>query len=104
MQRFAARQPAMPSVSGAAQRNGLFPGAASALRPIAASEEVPSTLRLEDRMTPYPATRYRPYLSNPAAGPSASAWVQIDLGSAASIDALRFYPNFDDARKSIGFP
>jgi uncharacterized protein len=83
---------------------GIITGAAIALRPIAISGEVPSTLRLEDRMTPYPATRYRPYVSNRAAGPSASAWVQIDLGSAASIDALRFYPNFDDARKSIGFP
>lgn len=83
---------------------GIITGAAIALRPIAWSDERPSTLRLEDRMTPYPATWYRPYVSRPAAGPSASAWVQIDLGSAVQIDGVRLYPNFDDARKSLGFP
>ena len=83
---------------------GIIAGAASALRPLAWSDEPPSTSRLEDRMTPYPATWYRPYLSRPAAGASSSAWVQIDLGSAIQIDALRLYPNFDDARKSLGFP
>jgi uncharacterized protein len=83
---------------------GIITGAAIALRPLAWSDEPPSTLRLEDRMTPYPATWYRPYVSRPAAGASSSAWVQIDLGSAVQIDALRLYPNFDDARKSLGFP
>jgi DUF1680 family protein len=83
---------------------GIITGTAIALRPLAWSAEPPSTLHLEDRMTPYPATWYRPYVSRPAAGPSSSAWVQIDLGSAVQIDALRLYPNFDDARKSLGFP
>ena len=83
---------------------GVITGAAIALRPLAWSDEPPSTLRLEDRMTPYPATWYRPYVSRPATGASSSAWVQIDLGAAVRIDALRLYPNFDDARKSLGFP
>jgi uncharacterized protein len=83
---------------------GVITGAAIALRSVAWSDEPPSTLRLEDRMTPYPATWYRPYVSRPAASASSSAWVQIDLGSAVQIDALRLYPNFDDARKSLGFP
>ncbi|MBS1801895.1 MAG: glycoside hydrolase family 127 protein [Acidobacteria bacterium] len=83
---------------------GIFTGAAIALKPIARAEESRSTLRLEDRMTPYPATWYRPYVSRPAASASSSAWVQIDLGSALKVEALRIYPNFDDARKSIGFP
>src|ERR1700677_5369044 len=83
---------------------GIITGAAIALRPLVWSEEPPSTLRLEDRMTPYPATWYRPYVSRPATDASSSAWVQIDLGSAIQIDALRLYPNFDDARKSLGFP
>ena len=83
---------------------GIMTGAGVALRPLAWSDEPPSTLRLEDRMTPYPATWYRPYVSRPAAGASSSVWVQIDLGSAVQIDALRLYPNFDDARKSLGFP
>ena len=83
---------------------GIMTGAAIALKPIAAADEPRSTVRLEDRMTPYPATWYRPYVSHPAAGASTPAWVQIDLGSALKVDALRIYPNFDDARKSVGFP
>jgi DUF1680 family protein len=83
---------------------GIIAGAAIALKPLAWSDEPRSTLRLEDRMTPYLATWYRPYLSRPAASASSSAWVQIDLGSAIQIDGLRLYPNFDDARKSLGFP
>jgi DUF1680 family protein len=83
---------------------GIIAGATIALGPFARSDEPSSTLRLEDRMTPYPATWYRPYVSRPAAGASSAAWVQIDLGSAIQIDALRLYPNFDDARASIGFP
>ena len=83
---------------------GAIAGAAIALRPRAWSDEAPSALRLEDRMTPYPATWYRPYVSRPAASASSSAWVQIDLGSAVQIEALRLYPNFDDARISLGFP
>jgi len=83
---------------------GVIAGAAIALRPRAWSDEPPSTLRIEDRMTPYPATWYRPYVSKPAASASSSAWVQIDLGSAVQIEAFRLYPNFDDARRSLGFP
>jgi uncharacterized protein len=83
---------------------GMITGVAIALKPIARADEPRSMLRLEDRMTPFPATWYRPYVSHPAAGASSSAWVQIDLGSALKIDAVRIYPNFDDARKSIGFP
>ncbi|MGA2170063.1 MAG: hypothetical protein ABSG62_17820, partial [Terracidiphilus sp.] len=83
---------------------GVIAGAAVALRRRAWSDEVPSSLRLEDRMTPYPATWYRPYVSMPAASASSSAWVQIDLGTAVQIEALRLYPNFDDARRSLGFP
>jgi hypothetical protein len=83
---------------------GIITGAAVALRPLAWSAEPPATLRLEDRMTPYPATWYRPYVSRPAAGALSSAWVQIDLGAPFLIDALRLYPNFDGERKSPGFP
>ncbi len=83
---------------------GVITGAAIALRPLAWSDEPASTLRLEDRMTPYPATWYRPYVSRPAPGAPSSAWVQIDLGAAVRIDALRLYPNFDDARRSLRLP
>ena len=83
---------------------GVITGAAIALGPLAWSDEPPSTLRLEDRMTPYPATWYRAYVSKPAASASSSAWVQIDLGSPVVIEAVRLYPNFDDTRKSLGFP
>ena len=83
---------------------GVMTGAAIALGPLAWSDEPPSTLRLEERMTPYPATWYRAYVSKPAASTSSSAWVQIDLGSPVVIEGVRLYPNFDDTRKSLGFP
>jgi uncharacterized protein len=63
-----------------------------------------STLRIEGRMTPYPATWYRPYVSKPAAGRDSKVWVQIDLGSARAIEGLRLYPNFNGQLQSLGFP
>jgi DUF1680 family protein len=40
-----------------------------------------------------PATFYRPYVSKPARNASARAWVQIDLGSRQTLDAIRLYPS-----------
>lgn len=84
---------------------GALAGVALAARPlVAADQSVPSAVRLEDRMTPYPATWYRPYVSKPAAGPAAAAWVQIDLGTSQNIEGIRLYPNFDGEIRSAGFP
>ena len=41
------------------------------------------------------ATQYRPYRSKPAQSATAPTWVQFDLGSASTIEAIRLYPSFD---------
>ena len=78
-------------------------GAALAAGPLAlaAPEEA---VRLEGRMTPYPATKYRPYVSKKTQTPKAASWVQFDLGSAAAVEGLRLYPNFNLDIRSLGFP
>ena len=84
---------------------GVMAGAAAVTRPFSHAAGTPAgTLRLEDRMTPYPATWYRPYVSKPTPSASTAAWIQIDLGSPQALDALRLYPNFEYEPKSYGFP
>ena len=84
---------------------GMITGTLLLMRPMAWSDGLAaSALRLEDRMTPYPATWYRPYVSRPITTSASAAWIQIDLGSPERVESLRLYPNFDDARKSLGFP
>ncbi len=84
---------------------GTMAGLAITARPLAhATDAVPSEVHLEDRMTPYPATWYRPYVSKPAGSPASEAWIQIGLGSAERIDGVRLYPNFDGELHSLGFP
>ena len=59
------------------------------------------------RMAFSPATWVRPYVSRPAPVPDAVTWLQIDLGSARSIQALRLYPAFMPSSglgSSYGFP
>ncbi len=80
-------------------------GAALAARPLAqAVTPASGTLHLEDRMTPYPATWYRPYVSKSAPNSTTPAWIQFDLGSPQLVEAIRLYPNFDYEPKSFGFP
>lgn len=91
------------------RREVLITGAmagASALVAHTGAAEGPgaATLRDEGRMTPYPATWYRPYVSKPAEGPDAKAWVQIDAESPVRIEGLRLYPNFNGEQQSLGFP
>jgi hypothetical protein len=80
-------------------------GVALAFGPLpAANAAVSSAVRLEGRMTPFPATRYRAYVSKTARTPNASSWVQIDLGAATVVEAVRLYPNFQSDVRSLGFP
>jgi DUF1680 family protein len=78
-------------------------GAALAVGPLA--EAAPAEeVRLEGRMTPSPATKYRPYVSKRTQTAKATSWVQIDLGAAAAVEAVRLYPNFNLDIRSLGFP
>ena len=86
------------ALTGAALAVGPFAHADTATAPRA------SSVRLEDRMTPYPATRYRPYVSKTARAAKSPTWVQFDLGAAVAVEALRLYPNFDLSLRSFGFP
>lgn len=83
---------------------GAMAGVALATRPLAAAVSLTGTLRLEGRMTPYPATWYRPYVSKPAPSATTPAWIQFDLGTAQAVEGLRLYPNFEYEPKSYGFP
>jgi DUF1680 family protein len=83
-------------------------GAALAVGPFAQADTATasrsSSVRLEDRMTLYPATKYRPYVSKTARAAKTQTWVQFDLGTAVAVEALRLYPNFDLSLRSFGFP
>ena len=80
-------------------------GAALAAGPLAEAHAAPAgAVRLEGRMTPYPATKYRAYVSKPSRTASATSWVQFDLGSAAALEAIRLYPSFNLDIRSLGFP
>jgi len=84
-------------------------GAALAAGPLARGEAAGTNadlgaVRLEGRMTPYPATKYRAYVSKAARTAKATSWVQIDLGTAAAVEGVRLYPNFNLDIKSLGFP
>ncbi len=84
---------------------GALAGISLATRPLVhAAGSAAGALHLEDRMTPYPATWYRPYVSRPASGPIVPAWIQLDLGSPQAVEAIRLYPNFEYEPKSYGFP
>jgi hypothetical protein len=47
---------------------------------------VNGAVKLEGRMTPYPATKYRPYVSKLAHSAQAASWVQFDLGAATAVE------------------
>ena len=54
-----------------------------------------------------PATWYRPYVSKAVRDAAGSTWVQIDLGSPRTIEAIRLYPAFNLGQKHMagyGFP
>ena len=69
-----------------------------------AGDAASTAVKLEGRMTPSPATKYRPYVSKPAHTADAASWVQIDLGSAMALEGVRLYPNFNLDIRSLGFP
>src|SRR5450631_3592050 len=82
-------------------------GGALAASPLAKglpAEASQSAVKLEGRMTPYPATKYRPYVSKPTHTAQATSWVQFDLGTAAALEGVRLYPNFSMEIRSLGFP
>ncbi len=79
-------------------------GAAMALRPLAAAAASSSSVRLEGRMTPFPATKYRAYVSKTARTANATSWIQVDLGAATVVEGVRLYPNFNLDVRSLGFP
>ena len=49
--------------------------------------------QIDDWIAATPATRYRPYRSKPLDTADAVAWVQVDLGSRRSFNAIRLYPS-----------
>lgn len=59
------------------------------------------------RMAFSPATWYRPYVSRAVSDAAMPVWVQIDLGTARSVQAFRLYPAFHLGAKHMagyGFP
>lgn len=78
-------------------------GAALAVRPLAAETHAAS-LRIEDRMTPILATKYRAYVSRPVHSAEIPTWLQFDLGAALAVEGVRLYPNFFYEPPSLGFP
>ena len=77
-------------------------GAALAARPLSKAQAAPSntnpeapSVQLEGRMTVVMATNYRPYMSKPAQHATTPTWVQFDLGSASTIEAIRLYPGYN---------
>ena len=78
-------------------------GAALAVRPLSADTQ-DASVRIEDRMTPNPATKYHPYVSRPVQSADTSTWLQFDLGGALAIEGVRLYPNFSYGPPSFGFP
>ena len=80
-------------------------GAALAVGPVSDAHGSPaSAVQLEGRMTPFPATKYRPYESKPARAANTTTWVQLDLGTAATLQGVRLYPSFNLDIRSLGFP
>ncbi len=74
---------------------------AAAPEPLARFEE------MVGRMAWGAGTWYRPYVSKVAHDAATQTWIQIDLGSQRSIDAIRLYPAFtpsDEHAKGYGFP
>ena len=66
-----------------------------------------SSVKPLGRMAYTPATWYRPYVSQRAHSADAVTWVQIDLGGAREIDAVRIYPAFtpgDAQANGYGLP
>jgi len=86
-----------------------FAGAALAVIPLAEGLDARAdarqdTVKLEGRMTPYPATKYRPYVSKLAHSAQTTSWVQFDLGAATAVEGVRLYPNFNMEIRALGFP
>ncbi len=80
-----------------------LPGPAS----LAAYGEPASSPEQATRMAWAAATWYRPYTSKPASASGTTMWLQIDLGSPRTIDAIRIYPAFtpgDEHANGYGFP
>lgn len=73
---------------------------------IAGGDDTPDAMD-RGRMAFTPATWYRPYVSKLVRDAAGSTWVQIDLGSPRTIDAIRLYPAFSLGQKHMagyGFP
>jgi DUF1680 family protein len=51
-----------------------------------------SHYEIADWIAAGPATLYRPYCSKPVSTSNTVAWIQVDLGSHQSFDAIRLYP------------
>lgn len=84
-------------------------GSAVLLRAVAAPELAPYLTGM--RMAPTPATDYRAYRSKPVTNADTPTWVQIDLGSTRTIEAVllypaaeRMYPGRDQYYGGEGFP
>ncbi|MBI4166996.1 MAG: glycoside hydrolase family 127 protein [Acidobacteria bacterium] len=61
----------------------------------------------EGRMAFTPATAFRPYVSKMAQQATENTWVQIDLGSAVTVEGIRLYPAFNLGSRhanGYGFP
>lgn len=92
------------------RRGFLKTGFAAAWRDGTAAGDVQTTPALPSqagRMAFSPATWYRPYISKMVRDPGALCWVQIDLGMAREIQAVRLYPAFHLGGKNMsgfGFP
>jgi DUF1680 family protein len=97
------RREFMMSSSALAAVESLAPRSA-----LAALAAVPASAATQlGHMAFSPATWVRPYVSRPAPSSDSVTWLQIDLGSPRSFDALRLYPAFTpngDLGKSYGFP
>lgn len=103
------RRPAIASRPWTRRRvlgTAALAGAGLAVRALpAGAAGLAAAMRLEGRMTPFPATWYRAYVSKPAIAADSVRWVQVDLSTVRAFDAIRLYPNFNGSDlKSLGFP